>query len=324
MTGPGTWEIPLGATHLWSNGTLTGTGATNIKGELSITGGNPTLNDRNLTNQGILYFAPANYLTLTGNVTITNAPSSFFNLAADTTFNRGAGTHVFDNQAGATLVKSAGTGVSDFNLPVTNAGNIIVNSGTLRFSSTFTHTGGTIVVDQGATAQFTAGLNLTSGVLAGGGTVLGNVTVGGLVVPGSSPGQLSISGNLTLLNTSATIFELGGTAPVTGHDFISVTGTATLAGQLLVSFVGGFQSTVLPSDTFTLLAASSRLGTFVNAPTSGLRIFTTDGLGSFQLDYTATGLTLSNFAAVPEPSTWALMLVGTLVVALQLRRRIRR
>ena len=321
LTGDGAWEVPLPSTHFWSSGTLSGTGATTVKGTLIISGGSPAISGRSITNQGTVSFMPTSNVALSGNVAFVNAPSATFDLAGDNGFNRISGTHTFANQAGAILTKSAGTGILDFSLPVTNAGQVTVSSGTLLFSSTFTNTGGAIVVADGATAQFSGGLGLTNGVLTGNGTIIGDVSSGGLIAPGASPGQLNITGNLTLLASSITLFELGGLNQGSGYDFLNVSGTASLGGNLQLSFVNGFQSTILPTDTFTLLSASLRTGAFANAPTSGLRLPTTDGFGSFQVDYTGITVNLTNFAPVPEPATWALLLLGGLLVTFQLRRR---
>ena len=57
---------------------------------------------------------------------------------------------------------------------------------------------------------------------------------------------------------------------------------------------------------------------------SMLRLATTDGLGSFQVNISSTALTLSNFTAIPEPAAmWTPVLVG-LVTALELVRRRRK
>ncbi len=205
-------------------------------------------------------------------------------------------------------------------IPFTNTGNLLAQAGTLAFASTFTNTGGSLTA-AGGNFSFSGGLNVGTGTLGGTGTITGNVTAGGLVSPGNSPGQLTIAGNLTLLNTSTTLFELGGTTQGTGYDFLNVTGTAALDGTLQLKFVNNFASTVQPTDTFTLLTAASRTGTFTNLPTRGLRLFTTDGLGSFEVSFSSTSLSLANFVPVPEPSTWALLITGTLLVVVQLRRR---
>lgn len=318
LAGAGAWEVPLAASATWSGGTLTGTGATTVNGQLTIAGGDPTISGRNLTNQGSLVFAPDNFLSVSGDVAIVNAPFALFELGSAGTFSRAGGIQTFQNQANATVHMTT-EGSFNFSLPVTNAGNFIISSGTLLFSSTFTHTAGNIVLENGSTAQFSSGLNVAAGVLAGSGTIVGNVTSSGLLSPGSSPGQLNIVGDLSLLGIS--LFEIGGTVQGSGYDFVNVSGTATLGGNLHLVFVNGFQNTILPTDTFSLLSAGLRSSTFLNAPSSGLRIFTSDGLGSFQIDYTGITVNLSNFVAVPEPSTWVLLLTGSLLVTFQLRRR---
>ena len=59
---------------------------------------------------------------------------------------------------------------------------------------------------------------------------------------------------------------------------------------------------------------------FVNAA-NGARLVTTDGLGSFQVNVGTSLLTLTDFQAVPEPSTWLLMAIGAAGCALRLRQR---
>ena len=323
LNGDGTWEVPIDGTGNWFGGILTGAGNTVIKGELLISagGGNPTLSGRNLVNQGYIYFAPQDHLSLTGNVQITNSAGATFDLGADRTFQRDGGTHLFVNQAGGTLMKGETFGTFTFNVPVQNAGNVVVQSGTLAFTSTFTHTGGSLTVFNGATLQFSSGLNLSSGVLTGAGTIGGNVTSGGVIAPGQSPGILNINGDLTLLATSVLIFELGGTSPGVNYDTLNVSGTASLNGSLLITFTNSFQNSVTPGDTFTLIGATTLLGTFTNPVGAPPRVNTTDGFGSFQVSYSGTNVTLSNFVPIPEPSTWALLVTGGLALALQLRRR---
>jgi hypothetical protein len=153
------------------------------------------------------------------------------------------------------------------------------------------------------------------------------VTNRGLLSPGGSPGQLTVTGNLTLISTSQLLIELGGISQGVNYDFLSVTGTAALDGTLQLTFVNNFQSTIPANATFTVLTASSLSGSFSNVATSGLRITTTDGFGSFQVNFgtgsafAANSIVLSNFVAIPEPSTWVLLTSGTLLLAFNLRRR---
>jgi hypothetical protein len=94
-----------------------------------------------------------------------------------------------------------------------------------------------------------------------------------------------------------------------------------------VVFLNGFESHITSAGTFTVVTSSSLNGAFANVPDTGLRLFTTDGLGSFQVNYGADSLfaansvVLSNFVAVPEPSTYALLGAGALMIVFRLRRR---
>jgi len=70
-----------------------------------------------------------------------------------------------------------------------------------------------------------------------------------------------------------------------------------------------------------LASAAALTGTFANVTTTGLRLTTTDSLGSFRVNFSGTALTLSNFTPVPEPRTWALLLLGLGVGMIFARRR---
>ncbi len=321
LTGAGNIEVGLDDSAFWLGGTLTGTGSTLIKGSLSITGTSPTLSGRNLTNEGYTTFAPDNHLVLVGDVTLTNAPFAYFDLGADRTFQRVSGNHLFVNQAHATLIKSETSGTFTFNLPVQNAGNVVVTAGTLAFTSTFTQSGGSLIIQNGASLQFASGLNLAAGNLVGRGTVTGNVTSGGVIAPGESPGILNIAGDLTLLATSTLLFELAGLNPGTEHDALNVAGTLALNGALHVVFLDNFQNFVTNADVFTIIGASTVTGAFTNTFGGPARVNTLDGFGSFQVNYSGTNVTLSHFVPIPEPSTWALLAIGGATVLLQLRRR---
>jgi hypothetical protein len=130
-----------------------------------------------------------------------------------------------------------------------------------------------------------------------------------------------LTGNLTLAGSSTVLFDLGGSTPVTGYDTLSAP-NVTLGGSLDLYFTNGYQSTVLPSTTFTLITASSSLSGQFSGISNGSIIYTTDGLGSFTINYLPTSLTLSNFTPVPEPSAASLMGAGAVfLAAVRLARR---
>ena len=241
---------------------------------------------------------------------ITNN-GTFIDTASDSLSNAFGGIAGTFSNAGTYNKNAAGT--TTISLPFVNTGTVSVQGGTLSFAGSFTNTGGTLNA-AGGNLVFSNALQLGTGTLSGSGTVTApSISTGGLVSPGNSAGQLNLVGNLTLLGASRSLFELGGATQGSGYDFLSVSGTAALGGTLELRFINSFAAAVQSTDSFTLLAATSRTGSFVNVPTTGLRIFTTDGLGSFQVNFSDTSVSLSNFVAVPEPSTGALVVVGLAV-----------
>ena len=212
-------------------------------------------------------------------------------------------------------------GETRIQIPFTNDGTVAVSAGTLRFTTSFIQSGGALVVTGTGALEFDAGLTVSGGMLSGTGTITGNVISHGLISPGMSAGQLTVDGNLTLLATSTLLIELGGTTQGSGYDHLAVTGNMSLNGLLQVGFTNGFGSSVLGSDVFTITSATSMTGAFANVPTTGLRLGTFDGLGSFQVNFGGTAVTLSNFQPIPEPSTWMMIGVGTVAALATCRRR---
>jgi len=206
----------------------------------------------------------------------------------------------------------------------------------MQFSNGFTQTSGALLLNGGNVATTSGPLLVQGGTLAGSGTISGNVTVGqasgapAVLSPGFPPGTLNITGDLTLLGTSLTLIELGGTTQGVNYDFINVGGTATFNGSLAVNFTNGFASSVVPTDVFTVLTAGSPIaGSFTNV-LGGARVPDGVGSGSFVVNYGAGSpfgmytLVLTDFQPVPEPSTWSLLSLGAVTVLYTLRRRRRR
>jgi hypothetical protein len=230
----------------------------------------------------------------------------------------------FSNQG--KLRASGGGGMNLADSTVTNQGTVEVAAG-----STMTISGNYTQIGSGASTKLLGGtfiatsFSLQNGELSGSGTINGPVSVGatGTILPGGSGaiGELVFNHTLNLGPSSGVYFDLGGLTPGTGHDRINGSDIA-LNGSMFLSFTNGFQFSITSADTLTLFSTSNALsGTFAGTP-NGSRLTTTDGFGSFQVNYLSNSLTLSNFQAIPEPSTWALLGLGSLAVLLaEIRRR---
>ena len=337
INGPGSLTI-AGSGSDWEAGVFSSLNQLTVNAGAFLTAGGTATHDfggTTITNNGQFIWNGSGDLRSGNNGAFYNASGATFTDASSGSpvriTNTGIGGSFTFSNAG-TYVKTGST-ETKVDIPFTNQGTILVNAGNLHFDSTFTQSAGSIVLSSGSTAQFDNPVTFTSGSVNGSGTISGNVTNGAatgataLLSPGAVLGQLAITGNLTLLNTSNLLFDIGGTTKGVTYDFLSVSGVAALGGTLSLTLQNNFRVSALPTDTFTLLTAGSPLtGTFSNIA-SGSRLLTTDGSSSFLVSYTGNSLVASNFQVVPipEPSTWALLTVGlgTLGIA-ALRRRARK
>ncbi|MCZ8076360.1 MAG: PEP-CTERM sorting domain-containing protein, partial [Paucibacter sp.] len=289
---------------------LFGPGATTITGAASFTGTNNQTVDATHTlnlNGGATWSA--------GNGTISTGTDARINVAAGTTFvDAGAlspsgsrylgyyGNGSFNN-AGTYERNGLGTtNAYGFN----NSGRININSGTFLLRSAWNNTG---------IARIAAGANLASseasfnnqGRLEGDGTVrtagmnyallnLGEIAPGTL----STVGHLAIDGDLTLGSGSVLDIDL---ASLSSFDSISISSDLRVAGVLKVESLDGFAPQV--GDSFKIASFSQMIG---GGSFSQVQWLGNPGL-TLSIEYNASDITL-RVAAVPEPSSWALMFSG--------------
>lgn len=211
------------------------------------------------------------------------------------------------------LLERVETGTSTVAGAVTNAGTLSVVNATATFNQRVVVTSGGSYSFRGATNVFATGLVVSAnGFLGGSGRINSSVTVtnDGTLSPGNSPGTMTFSSNLTLLNNSLLVLEIGGTNP-TDYDHLIVEGTLAKAGSVLVTnlgyiFVGG--------ETFDFLDAANWAGSFslLTLPTL------TGGMTWNQSLFETQGIL--SVTAVPEPSTLGAAGAG-LALLLFLRRR---
>ena len=162
------------------------------------------------------------------------------------------------------------------------------NSGTIDFLGTGNPTnltiangfssGGTIKITLGTLTISAGTLTIdAAGILTGNGTLVGNVNNSGTIKPGTSPGILTINGNLTLNPSSILDIELasnGGT-PGTDFDQIVVNGNANLDGTLNVTSLAAF--TPSGADSFQIITCTGAC----------------NGTGGFATELSAFGTTMA-------------------------------
>jgi hypothetical protein len=265
------------------NGTMSGTGATNIPAgaTLNIGGSQPTLS-RTINNSGTTIYNVANSFVFS-NGTFNNLSGGTFDARADKLIFASGGTNLFSNAG--TLEKTQGAGTTDFNLNVANTGTVEAKSGTLAFNTNYNQTAGVTKLSGGNLSTTTL-INIQGGALSGTGTITGNVQNAGTVAPGLSPGVLNITGNYTQLASGTLAIEIGGTTVGSQHDQLNVTGTATLAGTLSTTLTGGYNPGF--NDAIVVLTYGTRSGTFTTVNAAG-----------FTPTYNANNLTLTSNAAPP-------------------------
>lgn len=303
----------------------------------------------NLTN----FIAAPSGLSLTGNGTIQLSGHNNNRLYGQT------GTTTITNDFGHTIAGSGQLGVNqlllqnngtieadtsstltiDLTGPFTNHGNLkatgsggislsdpLVNQGTVKIASgsnltipadSFTQSAGKTEI-LGGTLTATA-LQIDSGDFDAHGTVNGTLALTNASL-GLLGGRLTLDSSLTLDSATTVQIQIGGNDHTSNYGNL-LGDTLALAGTLEVRFSNDFHLAIQNSDTFTLFTATNALtGTFTNLP-ANMRLFTSDGLGSFALSYHALSVGLTDFNPIPEPATWALFLAGFVLIGFSRRPR---
>ncbi|MCV2419563.1 choice-of-anchor tandem repeat NxxGxxAF-containing protein [Paucibacter sp. DJ2R-2] len=163
----------------------------------------------------------------------------------------------------------------------------------------------------GATAVFFGAVAQRSGALLSG---TGHKYFEGGFSVGNSPGLGEDGGDVSFGAANVYLAEIGGTELGSSYDHYRVAGTLTLGGTLKLASFAGFSGQA--GQSFDLFDWGSLQGQFSNIDSSGLLL--AEGT---QLDLSRLYLDgVIGVTAVPEPSQWALMLLGG-VSLLSWRRR---
>jgi uncharacterized repeat protein (TIGR01451 family) len=294
ITGDGT--LTVFAAYLWSGGTQSGTGQTQLASYSHVfngASGAMIVNGRQLAFNGTISYSPvgANYLALNGGAILTN-PGYTFTMTTDAPINSD-GTGVIENQGG-TFQKTGGTGKAVIAARFNSFNPIVGSSRGLRANG---------LVITGAT------LNITSGQVAlnGGGT-----NSGGILVPNAANAVVFESQSYVLApGTSTNPADLG-VFRVNGGTLI-LTGALSLKNvELLSGMIDGSDFTItnkmqwtggkLRGPGNTTIAATATLSHL--APTLPTFLDNRTLILDGSTDYEGTGLQLTNNAVINNNSTF--------------------
>lgn len=288
-------ELELQGNYTLS-GLLSGTGTLNNSGTLVLSNGTGSLITNAIVNSGSL--------SNSGDYTFGGVLSGTGNFTNNGTFNL-TGSGLFQN-----AIANGGTGVLNFNGQnqniqfagaFSNSSNVLFNGGVFTFNALgFNQTGGNLTVQPGTT--LTGNVNINGGALRGFANINGNLNAqGGQIMPGASPGLMTVTGNLELNANSVLDIEIQGNGGTPGVDFdcIVVGGSANLDGQLnLIDISNG---SLAPGSQYAFLQANAINGSFGSvsySPASSSYAFTPPVVTPVS---TMQQMSTSTFALNPPP-----------------------
>jgi autotransporter-associated beta strand protein len=349
-----------GSGTLFLTGNNTYTGATTINGGTlniaylnnnNVAGplGNSSGNSKLAFNEGTLQYNGSN----------ATSSDRGYRLSGNGTFDasgNGAGATMSMTKTGA--IDSLFSGNKILTLTGSNLGNNIISgsfsdnsaintlsvvksgAGTWIMAGNNTYTGTTSVTEgklyiNGRTSTGSA-VNVSGGLLGGNGTIAGSVTVNsGATIAGgvNGVGTLTLSSSLTLSDNSTFSAGIGGATAGSQYSQVLVAGAVTLSGTNNLDLTLSYT----PSDQqlfFLIVGATGFTGTFdsVNGVATTLTEGSTFSLADqqFMIGYTGNS-TAGTFtggndlvlqaSAVPEPSTWVLMVLGLVGAVVLIRRK---
>jgi autotransporter-associated beta strand protein len=266
----------------------------------------------------------AGTLTLNGNVNIlTNTSSGTLTLGGA---GNGFANGIIDDGSSANVPNTnilalTKTGVGTWTLTNANTYSDVttISAGTLALGVSGSIGNSSSINVQGAgifdVSAVTGGWSLgASGgkSIKGSGNIVGNTAINGKITPGdplvNAPiGTLTFGNNLTLAGSA--VLEINRTNTPANADKIVLVGAGTLAfgGTLTVTNVG---PTLLAGDSFTLLSAATKTGTFAvtNLPTLGTGLAWSNSLA------TDGKITVVSTGPQPQPGITGISFSGTSLV----------
>ncbi len=284
----------------WNAGTFAG--SWNLTSGSTLTaqsGSNKFLNGANFSNPGTVNWRDGTLFLQNGSQIVNNGTIAI--TSNNSINNNGGAASSFTNNG--LIQKTAGTGTSTLanGIALDNNGTINVLSGTIALPAAFNN----------------------DGTLGGTGTFAStNLTNDGSIAPGAlgATGTLALTGNFF---QSASGFLNSQLASSGSSDLFNISGTAGISGTLALSCILG--CAISTGDSFVLLDSIGALsGTFSNITTSGFRTgFSFDVVYDYGADLVRLNVLDAGLVGggVPEPSTWAMLILGFGMVGRAMRKR---
>nr|WP_246339853.1 autotransporter domain-containing protein [Ancylobacter tetraedralis] len=218
-------------------------------GTLVLTGANTYTGGTELSDGIVQVAADANLGDAAGGLTLAGGTLSTTASFASARAVNVAASGGFDVAAGTTLALS-GTLAGSGDLAKLGAGGLNYTGNGSAFTGVTTIEAGLLQVNGSLGGPVSV---LGGGTLGGGGTIGGLVVgSGGTVAPGTSPGTLTVNGNVSFAAGSTYAAEAWADGR---HDLITATGTATLSGGTVSLLAqAGYGN---PLATYTILAAQA-------------------------------------------------------------------
>ena len=172
----------------------------------------------------------------------------------------------------------------------------------------YLQTGGTTTIDGSLTADLT---DIQGGTLSLGGVITGTLTLEGAMLSPKGQSTAEVTGDVTLDSTSTVQFSIPSAATIVDdqftseeYDHLTVNGDVVLGNSsLAVEVASGFP--VSSHATFTILDSTGTIGGKFANVTTGSRLTTVDGLGSFLVSLSDQVVELSDYQTVPPASQFA-------------------
>jgi autotransporter-associated beta strand protein len=318
-------------------GRLVLSGANNLTGKTVILGGTLQFAKRaSLYNANTANWTSANIIvssgaTLAVNVGGTNEFTSsdvdaLRALGATSTGFRSGSSIGFDTTNASGGKFTYGSNISNPNSGANALGVVKLGSGTLELTGSNTYTGATAVnsgtlLENGTSTG--SAFTVNAATLGGHGTINGLVTTSGVTSILDADGTFTLAGGLNAAAGATFNYGLGSTP-----DFLNLgsgvfTGS-TAANGLVFNFSNLGDAQAFTTYTLLTFGSSSDLDVadLLAILPSGWVLNTNFGTDNSGFLITSTSLQVQ-FAAVPEPSTWA-MLIGSVSLLFTLARRQRR